>query len=110
MTDSVRLRAAAAMLLFAGLWYFSVPDEPAVRLCGFHWLTGRACPLCGLTRALFALAKGHLGEAVRFNALSPLGFAMVFALFWGGRVRGWLWTGGMAAFGVYGVWRLFVPA
>ncbi len=114
MTPSARLRAAAVVLLFAGLWYFSVPPEPAVRLCGFHWLTGRPCPLCGMTRALFALAKGRFAEALHFNALSPLGFAMVFSLFWNGRLRGrlhgWLWTGGAAAFAVYGVCRIFVPA
>jgi hypothetical protein len=106
--SSVPLRAAAALLLCAGLWYFSVPAEPAVRLCGFHWLTGRPCPLCGLTRALFALAKGHLGEALHFHALSPLGAAMLLTLFWNGRVRAWLWTGGAAAFALYGLWRLLV--
>jgi hypothetical protein len=96
------------MLLFAGLWYFSLPAEPAVQLCGFHWLTGRPCPLCGLTRALFALAKGRMAEAVHFNALSPLGFAMLFALFWDGSARAWLWSGGMAGFALYGVWRILV--
>lgn len=106
MTSSVPLRAAAAMLLFAALWYFTVPAEPSVRLCGFYWITGRPCPLCGLTRALFALAKGHFGEALRFNALSPLGFGMLFALFWDGRMRAWLWTGGAAAFALYGVCRI----
>ena len=85
MTASVMRRAAAAMALFAALWCFSVPADPAVRLCGFHWLTGRPCPLCGLTRALFAL-------------------------FWNGRTREWLWRGGVAAFAVYGLWRVFLPA
>ncbi len=109
MTASAKLRALSAILLFAGLWWFSVPADPPLRLCGFHWLTGRPCPLCGLTRALFALAKGQFAEAIRFNALSPLGFTMVFALFANGRWRGWLWTGGLAAFGVYGVWRILAP-
>ena len=106
MTLSVARRAAAAFLLFAALWWFSVPAEPVVRLCGFHWLTGRPCPLCGLTRGLFALAKGHWSEALRFNALSPLGFLMLFALFWNTRARGWLWAGGTAAFAAYGVLRV----
>jgi hypothetical protein len=95
------------MALFAALSYCSVPADPAVRLCGFHWLTGRPCPFCGLTRALFALAKGNWREAVHFNLLSPLGFAMLFALFWNGRMRAWLWTTGVAAFAVYGVFRVF---
>jgi hypothetical protein len=94
------------MALFPVLGDCRVPADPAVRLCGFHWLTGRPCPFCGLTRALFALAKGHWREAVHFNALSPLGFAMLFALFWNGRIRAWLWTGGVAAFAVYGVFRI----
>jgi Protein of unknown function (DUF2752) len=83
-----------------------VPAAPSIRLCGFHWLTGRPCPLCGITRALFALAKGNWAAALDFNALAPLGFAMIFALFWPGRLREWLWRWGAAAFGVYGVLRL----
>jgi hypothetical protein len=106
MTASVAPRAAAAMGLFAALWFFSVPGDPTVRLCGFYWLTGRPCPLCGLTRALFALAKGHWAEALHFNALSPLAFAMLFTLFLNGRVREWLWKGGVAAFAVYGAFRI----
>ena len=106
MTAPAGPRAAAAMLLFAVLWSIDLPAEPAVRLCGFHWLTGRPCPLCGITRALFALAKGHWTAAVHFNALAPLGFAMLFALFWNGRVRERLWTWGVAGFAVYGLWRL----
>jgi hypothetical protein len=43
---------------------------------------------------------------VHFNALSPLAFAMLFALFWNGRLREWLWKGGVAAFAVYGLWRV----
>jgi hypothetical protein len=106
VTGSVVHRAAAATASFAALWYFSVPADPAVRFCGFYWLTGRPCPLCGLTRALFALAKGHWTEALHFNALAPLGFAMLFALFWNGRVREWLWKGGAVAFAVYGAFRI----
>jgi len=74
----ILIRAAGAALLLAGLWCFT-PPEPGFRLCGFRWLTGRPCPFCGLTHAVFALAKGHWREAIRFNALSPLAFAMLFA-------------------------------
>ena len=62
--------------------------------------------MCGLTRACFALAKGHVREALGFNALSPLGFAMLFSLFWDAPWRGRLWTAGIGAFAVYGVMRL----
>jgi hypothetical protein len=108
VTASVVRRAFAATALFTALWYFSVPGEPDVRLCGFYWLTGRPCALCGVTRALFALAKGRWAEAVHFNALAPLAFAMLFALFWEGRVREWLWKGGVASFAVYGVFRIWL--
>ncbi len=96
-------------MLLAFLHFVTVPAEPILNLCGFHWLTGHPCPLCGLTRGLFALAKGHLGEAERFNALTPVGFAMLFSLFWDFSWRGWLWKLGLAAFAVYGVVRLAMP-
>ena len=99
-------RLAAALSVFAVLWCFTPPSEPSVRLCGFHWLTGRDCPLCGLTRALFALAKGHWGQAIHFNALSPLGFTMLFAFIFNAPWLARLWTFGIAAFAVYGVCRL----
>ena len=101
-------RAAAALLLFAALWFFAVPPEPRFRLCGYYWLTGHECPLCGLTRALFALAKGHWSSAIRLNALSPLGFAMLFSLFWKTPGRGRLWAAGLACFAAYGIVRQFV--
>jgi hypothetical protein len=102
------LRAVIAAALFAILWAYTPAAEPRFHWCGFYWLTGRPCALCGLTRAMFALAKGHFTEAVRFNALAPLGFAMVFALFWNGRITGKIWTAGMAAFAIYGVCRIFM--
>jgi hypothetical protein len=61
--------------------------------------------LCGLTRALFALAKGRCTEAFHFNALAPLAAVMLAALWWR---RPWvarLWTAGIAAFAIYGVLR-----
>jgi len=98
----VKVRILAASSLFALLW---MAAPPAIAVCGFHYLTGRPCPLCGLTRALFALAKGHGGEALRLHPLAPLGFAMLFALFWDHPLRGRLWMAGIAAFAVYGLWR-----
>lgn len=101
------IRAALAAGLFAVLRTFTPPAEPHFRLCGFYWLTGHPCALCGVTRAMFALAKGHFAEAVRFNMLAPLGFAMVFALFLDGRITGRIWSAGMVAFAIYGVCRVF---
>ena len=100
------LRAAAALAIFAVLWCFTPPAEPSIRFCGFYWLTGRDCPFCGLTRALFALAKGHWSQAIHFNALSPLGFTMLFTLVWNGPWLARIWTFGIAAFTVYGICRI----
>jgi hypothetical protein len=41
-------------------------------LCPFAILTHHPCPGCGLTRATLSLARGHLGEALRFHPLSPV--------------------------------------
>ncbi|HXB72952.1 MAG TPA: DUF2752 domain-containing protein [Candidatus Acidoferrales bacterium] len=103
------LKIAASAGLLAALVWVTVPAKPGFQLCGFHWLTGRPCPLCGLTRALFALAKGQWAAALHFNALSPLAFTMLFSLFWSGPMRGRLWTAGTAAFAAYGVVRVLFP-
>ena len=108
-TRSTHARVAAALLVFAALLCFTPPAEPGIRLCGFHWLTGRDCPLCGITRALFALAKGHLSQAIHFNALSPLGFTMLFALILDAPGLTRLWTFGLTAFTVYGLYRVVLP-
>lgn len=92
--------------MLAVLWLVALPDEPRFHLCGFHWLTGYLCPLCGLTRGVFALAKGQWAAAIQWNALSPLGFAMLFSLFWQHPSRGRLWSAGVLAFAVYGFWRV----
>jgi Protein of unknown function (DUF2752) len=102
------LRLALAATLFGALWTFTPPADPRVHLCGFLWLTGHPCALCGLTRAMFALAKGHFAEAERFNALALLGFAMIFSLFWQGRIAARIWPPGIAAFALYGVCRIFM--
>jgi hypothetical protein len=97
--------AMSALVLFGCFWWLSPPDEPLLRLCPFYWLTARPCPLCGITRAFCALAKGHWTEAIQFHALSPLAFVMLFSLFWNWRGRAQLWTWGLAAIAVYGACR-----
>jgi hypothetical protein len=103
-------RVLAAAGLFAAMRWIALPAAPRWRMCPFHWLTGRSCPLCGLTRGLFELAKGHWRAALHFNLLTPLAFAMVFALLWTGSARARLWTAGLAAFAVYGLCRVFLPS
>ena len=40
--------------------------------CMLHRLTGLSCPGCGMQRFVHALANGHVGEAVGYNAFLPL--------------------------------------
>lgn len=40
--------------------------------CNFHRWTGVACPSCGATRALLALARGRVGAAFGWNPLVVL--------------------------------------
>lgn len=101
------LKWLAGGAFLAALRFLTIPSTPRFDLCGFHCLTGKPCPLCGLTRALFALGKGQWQAAIHFNALSPLGFVMLFSLFWGDRYRSRLWMTGVAAFGLYGLFRIF---
>jgi hypothetical protein len=96
-------RWAALAGVLAILWLYTPPDLP---VCGFRWLTGRLCPLCGLTHAVFALAKGRVGEGVRLHPLSPLAVFMLAGAFWSPPRMARLWTPGLAAFGFYGLCRV----
>ena len=62
---------------------FAVDPEQAWYLppCLFHRLTGWYCPGCGMTRALHALLHGHLGVALRDNALVTV--AVPAGIAWG---------------------------
>jgi hypothetical protein len=101
MKRQVRWAAFAAGLGI--LWWFTPPDLP---LCGFRWLTGRPCPLCGLTHAVFSLAKGHVAEALHFHALSPLVLALIAGTLWNAARMARVWAPCVALFGAYGVWRI----
>ena len=102
----MRYRIAGAVLVLALLFLASPAADPAFRACPFYWFTGRLCPLCGITRGLCAFAKGHWAQAIGFNALTPLGFILLFSLFWNASWRQRLWQFGIAAFAVYGVLRV----
>lgn len=97
------LRWAALALAAAVLCLYTPPNLP---LCGYRFLTGHLCPLCGLTHAFFALAKGRVGEALRLNALSPLAVVMIVGTFFAAPRISRLWTPCLAAFATYGLWRI----
>jgi len=91
---------AGVALLVSGLRFLQVD------VCLFHSLTGKPCPLCGLTRGILALAHGKVLAAEHFNALTPLAAAMLLSLPWDGVWRSRLWRYGLAMFAVYGAIRL----
>jgi len=101
---TIALRAAALLALFAVLFLLTPPELP---VCGFRWLTGRPCPLCGLTRAMFALAKGHVRDAVCFHALSPLAAILMAAVICNRPPSRRVWIPVAALFAIYGIFRLW---
>jgi Protein of unknown function (DUF2752) len=77
------LRAAlppVVVLLFVGVMLRFPPARYGFYpVCPFHQLLGLQCPGCGGTRALAALLRGNLAEAMRFNALTTLLLPFAFA-------------------------------
>jgi hypothetical protein len=65
---------------------------PHLPQCGFKWLTGLPCPLCGGIHAAHSLSGGHWFEALGINPLVTLLVLMIIALgleaVFG---RRWLW-------------------
>lgn len=61
------LGRAIRLLLVAGA--FVVAFALKIPLCPVAIVTRQPCPGCGLTRATFALAQGHIHEAVHFHPL-----------------------------------------
>ena len=55
--------------------------------CAMYQWTGLHCPGCGTTRALAALSRGNVGEAVRNNPMLILGGPVIFAFVWYQRRR-----------------------
>ncbi len=103
------IRPLAVALLLGVLCAVTIPAGRVLPVCGYHWLTGRMCPLCGLTRGVFSLAKGRWREAIGFNALTPLVFVMLLGSLGGLRFHRREWTGAAAVFAAYGIARFFVP-
>ncbi|MBI2340614.1 MAG: DUF2752 domain-containing protein [Deltaproteobacteria bacterium] len=65
-------------ILTAGWWV--TPEQIAkVPLCGFKLIFGIDCPGCGLTRSFLSIARGHLLEAVHYNAAGPLVYLFLLA-------------------------------
>gem|GEM_PF-824242 len=85
-SDVLLARLFLVAVLGAGLvslLFGPSPESMALCPCLFYSITDIECPGCGMTRACIALARGEVGEALRYNpfSLGLLLFAGAFALF-----------------------------
>jgi hypothetical protein len=75
--------AAAPLLAIAALLAVN-PTDDGPTLCPIAFMTGVACPGCGMTRAASALLRGDVDIALDYHPLIPLIVALAIA--------GWAWT------------------
>jgi hypothetical protein len=89
------------------------PNTTHLPLCPLHAMTGLWCPLCGSTRAGYAMLHGQFGVALHDNALVVLGLP-VLLLLWLRRTAGggtgrlvpaWLFWPSLAVAIAFGVLR-----
>ena len=77
--------AATAGVVFAGA--VAPHGQAFYPQCPLYALTGVYCPGCGATRAVHALATGHLGAAFHDNLLLVVAIPIVLYLWWGWAAR-----------------------
>ena len=110
--------------LLGGLAFFPISVSARFSVCGFRWLTGMPCPLCGMTRALSLLLKGQWEQAWRLHPFSPVVLSLLLAAFlnemfgWilaerfplrvSSHITGRLCLGFVISFSCYGLIRLFI--
>ena len=102
------IRAGLVTLLFTGFALYDAPVEPKFHICGFLWLTGLPCPLCGMTRALCFLLKGQFHQAIQLHALSPVAAVTLAALGLNVTLPTWSWKLLGATFVIYGAGRMLM--
>ncbi len=70
-----------ASLVVAASYMYPLYQRRAggVTTCLFHLLTGKPCPLCGMTRSFAAAARLHLSDAFWFHLLGPFLFVGLLA-------------------------------
>jgi hypothetical protein len=59
-------------LLLVEMRQHGSPAPNAISFCLFRRVAGIPCPLCGMSRACFALARGDWREMFRLHPLAPL--------------------------------------
>lgn len=57
------------------------PTElPTFSICGFRFLTGLLCPLCGMTHGMCYWMHGEWKAAIHWHLLTPIPFAILLLL------------------------------
>ena len=59
---------------------------PAFSICGFRFLTGLLCPLCGMTHGLIFWMHGEWKAALHWHLLTPIPFAILLLLPFGAKI------------------------
>lgn len=83
---------AIAPATVLGLMTMASPSDDGLTICPMAFLTGVACPGCGMSRAIAWMFRGDLERSVGYHPLAPLVVIIsVIALVWalGRRFRGW---------------------
>jgi hypothetical protein len=72
----------AAITIAGGaiLYLFNPAQFGFYPVCFFYKTTGLLCPGCGTLRAMHQLLHGHIGAALRFNALIVLSIPLAIAV------------------------------
>lgn len=73
---------AGVALMALPVLYNVNPNTTHLPLCPLHAATGWNCPLCGATRATYALLHGEVATALHDNALYVLGLPFLLVLWW----------------------------
>lgn len=119
-TALLLLMPFAAYALLRGLcMLYAGCVAPFVPSCVLRSFTGWLCPSCGMTHAVYALARLDLLTALHENAVIPA--AVLLALLWYAELwcralgrprrliprRAWFWWGALALWMLYTVLRNF---
>jgi hypothetical protein len=102
-----RIPQFSSAAVLGALRLYDPDSQRHIVVCGFNWLSGLPCPLCGMTRALSLLTRGEWQRALEMHPLSPLLFAAL--LYSAAAIRplpGRAWTAFGALLLAFGVVRI----
>lgn len=90
MIERINSKQKKICLLLLFIAYFGIAYFVMGRLeisCVFKAIIGIPCPGCGMTRALFALLRGDISAAFKYNAVIFLMPYVFWYLFFGNKRR-----------------------